>query len=71
MEALKTIVAIATESFLSFLAVTLTFATVCLVVFGIARILRDMQVFLLEKQQLEAEIDLRSKEESGWEEEKE
>ena len=71
MEVLKTIVAIATESFLSFLAVTLTFATLCLFVFGVARILRDFQVFLLEKQQLDTEIDLRSKEKSGWEEEKE
>ena len=71
MEELKTVVALATQSFLSFLAVMGTFATICLVIFGIARILRDLQVFLLEKQALNTELEEKKKEEFEWKEDNE
>lgn len=68
MEELKTVVALATQSFLSFFTVMGTFAAICLVIFGIARILRDLQVFLLEKQALDTELEEKKKEESEWKE---
>lgn len=71
MEELKTVVALATQSFLSFLTVMGTFAAICLVIFGIARILRDLQVFLLEKQALNTELEEKKKEEFEWKEDNE
>jgi hypothetical protein len=47
-----------------------TFAAICLVIFGIARILRDLQVFLLEKQALNTELE-EKKEEFEWKEDNE
>ncbi len=71
MEALKTVVALATKSFLSFLAVMGTFTAICIVVWGIARILRDLQVFLLERQAMDVELEEKSKEDSERKEENE
>ena len=68
MEELKTIVALATRSFLSFLAVMGTFTAICIVVWGLARILRDLQVFLLEKQALNTELEEKEKEDFEWKE---
>ena len=69
MNELKTIVSIATSSFLSFLTVTFVLATICIVVFGVARIIRDFQVFWLEKKYSEAELEDKTKEISEWKEE--
>ena len=71
MEELKTVVDLATQSFLSFLAVMGTFTAICIVVWGIARILRDLQVFLLEKQALSTELEEKRKEEFARKEENE
>ena len=68
MKELETIVALATQSFLSFLTVIGSFTALCIVVWGLARILRDLQVFLLEKQALNTEIVEKQKEETEWKE---
>ena len=68
MTELKTIVSIATSSFLSFLTVLFVLTTICIVVLALSRILRDFQVFWLEKKYNEAELEEKEKEDFEWKE---